>query len=411
MLTGSEVARLKIDDVKGDITTNWCGATTSIEMEEEAIVFGVGKNSRTVVGTCIGSELMSKLKLLMDPQVRKRAGILQSNKFVFASVGSDDHVSGTSEIRELCKEIGLQRPVGATSIRHYVATLFPRKYTLKDSEKSTYYGHFGHTEKINQTEYQCFPAVEEIKLVKKIRTIIHEDSSNIAPTSSTATVLAETNNTPMELTHDNQHNYYTDKLVKSPIEQKNSQHSSMQRSPEASISLCRNNSASSCDEIQLHVKPSSSRKLNFSNNINMYDHTAEQKDSDGFFQPENDELNETCSESPVLKKSRQTLKLQPDESSSESSDEVVSKKRKKMYRKWSTADSKKIKAQFKKCIRTKVFKKPSYGELKTFVKTNKLDFFVDRKMTPQKCTELLRKLYNENRLYKEKVQTFEGGSY
>jgi len=410
------VARLTLKDVEEDLETDWGEAIASQGNVNEKIVFATGKNSRTVVGTCIGPELIPKLKLLTNSLVRKRAGVVESNKFVFASLGSDEHVSGTSEIRNVCKEAGLETPIPATKVRHYIATNFPKTFPLKESEKPTYYEHFGHSERINKNNYQCFPALEEINLVKKIRTLIHH------PSRTTSSFYMNDDNDLEEYTlnesfHLGEQNTDTtsskDMLLETP-KRRTKRHLPTPKVQDTPTNILQKEPISvdsSNDKLRpstTFLMPSTSRKLEFNISHTSNDHptnkysSMHRRSSDDLIQqPENSSI-ESDSESPIQKK----RKLDSDENSF--TDTGVIKKHKKTYRKWSDEDNRKIRQHFKSHIQNKVFRKPSTCELKMFVKNNKLSFFSDCGLTPQKCTELMRKLYNENKLHRENILKFEG---
>ena len=139
---------------------------------------------------------MPKMILFIDMDVRTRAGVLPTGvlqvcgsrcatSYVFSSIGSDDHVSGTSEIRHMCAAAGLEKGITATDIRHYVSSAFHRKFTLKDLERKTYYEHFGHSSDINEGHYQTYPAELEMKLVKQIRRLLHSQQSSSSVVNGT----------------------------------------------------------------------------------------------------------------------------------------------------------------------------------------------------------------------------------
>lgn len=72
---------------------------------------------------------------------------------------------------------------------------------------------------------------------------------------------------------------------------------------------------------------------------------------------------------------------------------------------WSNRDNQKIKAHFKNFIEKMKCKKPSNDQLKKFVRENSLDYIPKSEAdTPSRSHQLLRKLYNEQRLYKERIE-------
>ena len=88
----------------------------------------------------------------MDEEIRKSCGVALGNKYVFTyGRGTDSHVKGTHEIREVCKIGGLKK-VGATLERKRQA----RKYARENSQanKKKLLNHWAHSEEMNLNKYQ-----------------------------------------------------------------------------------------------------------------------------------------------------------------------------------------------------------------------------------------------------------------
>ena len=90
------------------------------------ITYMPGKGNKHLVPILFPPYTVPALKELADPEVRKGAGILESNQFLFASTqGSEIHVPGWHLLKDVCKNVTLQNPdiIEATSQRHQVNTL------------------------------------------------------------------------------------------------------------------------------------------------------------------------------------------------------------------------------------------------------------------------------------------------
>lgn len=163
---GGEVSQLKVNDVKEGFEGVW---NTRTEKEfpcpnEDIMCMVPGKNSSTLVGIGIEQELSKKLKILVNKKVRKNAGVHLHNPYVFPSLkGSLQHVSGNHEVSQMCRDVNLKKTITATEMRHYVATMVPRRYTFSGREQEIYLEHFGHSSEINAHVYRCPPTQEALK--------------------------------------------------------------------------------------------------------------------------------------------------------------------------------------------------------------------------------------------------------
>lgn len=335
---------------------------------QETLVYTTGKNSRTLVPVSISGSLVPILSLFVHQEVRKIAGVPPSNMYIFPSTQSDDHVSGTNEIGDVCNTLELSSTLTATAIRHYVSSKFHDTQTLSESQKALYFKHFGHHEKINSTIYQANQCSEEKSIASKIRKVVRNDTEpNSMTESGSSSLLRDKTGTWSK-----NKIYNKEKTILSPIEEDQQ--------------FVDNHN----EEIVTPVKP-----------------TQQCSPSTSWFP----------SSSTKKRVIKSKIKLFPVVSSSEGSEsesddtiKVVNKSKEKAtnckYKRWSASDNAKIKSAFKGCIQTTKFTKPTREHLRKFVRENSFNFMSSvNDDTPEKERKLMRKLYNEQKLYKEKIKS------
>lgn len=72
-------------------------------------MYMTGKGNRHLVPILLPPDTVLDLKKLADPELRKKGGVLQSNKFLFASIQvSEIPVSGCHVLKDVCKNVTLQ---------------------------------------------------------------------------------------------------------------------------------------------------------------------------------------------------------------------------------------------------------------------------------------------------------------
>ena len=72
------------------------------------VCFQSGKGVGMLVPIDETRDIEPALNILADPKIGACVGVWQKNVFLFANVASDDHSSGTNDIRRICKEAGVQ---------------------------------------------------------------------------------------------------------------------------------------------------------------------------------------------------------------------------------------------------------------------------------------------------------------
>ena len=97
------------------------------------------------------------MRKLADPVIRKEAGVLENNIFLFASTQmSELNVFGWHALKDVCKDLNLINPrlINATNNRHRVSTIYAT-LDLPQQEKQLFYTHMGHSEEMNREVYQA----------------------------------------------------------------------------------------------------------------------------------------------------------------------------------------------------------------------------------------------------------------
>ena len=104
---------------------------------------------------------------LADSNVREKAGVSNSNRFLFEhSDKSQDGSIGYNEIRNLCKQIGIE-VITVTGMRYRAWTAF---WSMDVSAEDIDYfmEHVGHHRNIDKNIYSCPPALRVMQTVTPI---------------------------------------------------------------------------------------------------------------------------------------------------------------------------------------------------------------------------------------------------
>lgn len=130
-------------------------------LEKYKLAYLCGKG-KSVVPLLIPSDSLKAIDLLCDEDFRMTAGVNADNTFVFPATRDRKYnVTGSCDISSIMTKVGLDKPVTATQMRHFIST----KYSYEHSSKEDLYYfslHFGHDREINQKIYQCPLSVQEI---------------------------------------------------------------------------------------------------------------------------------------------------------------------------------------------------------------------------------------------------------
>ena len=170
---GGEPSRLVLSEWKDADNNEWIGDVQSVKDPLEKHLLGryklayqPGKRDK-LVPLLIIDDCWKALNLLCDPDIRKQASVDENNKYVFPNTQlSPLHVTGWHAVKKCCELAGLDNHVTATSVRHYVATIYA-SFEVPEADRKIFFNHLGHSESINLNVYQSPPAVKEVTKVGK----------------------------------------------------------------------------------------------------------------------------------------------------------------------------------------------------------------------------------------------------
>ena len=154
-IRSGEPVRLTLDQWKEAVNGEWVDSADEALQDDMLITYQTGKGADHLVPVMFPKETMAAMKFLTDINVRKEAGVRQSNCYVFASTKqSDGHASGWHCINDILIRLNKKGVINATKNRHRIASLLA-KMQLSDQEKELIYSHFGHSESMNKNRYQA----------------------------------------------------------------------------------------------------------------------------------------------------------------------------------------------------------------------------------------------------------------
>ena len=161
---GGEPARLLLREWVEADEGAWLDEQRMDDMLDEAdmnekikITYQSGKGVNHLVPVMIPHDTVYAMKILSNVEVRKNAGILESNIYIFASTqGSAKHCSGWHSLDNICEKLPIieRSRVTGTTNRHRLSTLIAG-LDLTEIEKDLAYKHFGHSKEMNERVYQA----------------------------------------------------------------------------------------------------------------------------------------------------------------------------------------------------------------------------------------------------------------
>lgn len=115
------------------------------------LTYLIGKGNH-LVPILFPEDTHKALKFLSDEGIRRKAGVLATNKYVFPStMSSERYCSGWHAVDSVCKKLNLtnRSKINATKNRHRVSTLYSIM-DLPPETRSSFYDHMGHTETMSK---------------------------------------------------------------------------------------------------------------------------------------------------------------------------------------------------------------------------------------------------------------------
>lgn len=160
--------------MRGNTSTTWKSCTVQVfhiliqSAQLFAVSFLSGKGNK-LISTLVPKDLVDGLNLLIDPNIRKRAGVAPENEFIFPSTHlSSNHSHGWHAVRDVCIAAGVSpERINATKQRARVSTLYAGQ-DVRQEKRQLFYSHMGHNSEVNIGTYQRPPAVDTIVHLGKV---------------------------------------------------------------------------------------------------------------------------------------------------------------------------------------------------------------------------------------------------
>ena len=134
------------------------------------IMYMTGKGNH-LVPCLVALDCVSGLNLLVDDQIHKGAGVLESNPYLFPSTEySEAHVLGWNCIRHICDKANIRNPqINATNQHCRISTMYAA-LDVPQEEHSYFYKHMGHCQSVNEGTYQRpLPVMAILKVGKHLQ--------------------------------------------------------------------------------------------------------------------------------------------------------------------------------------------------------------------------------------------------
>ena len=154
---GGEPVRLQVQQWKEALNGEWVDNDMEEEEEtdDELVTYQTGKGANHLVPVFFPPVTHTAMKYLTDKEIRRNAGVLCTNEYIFASTqNSASHASGWHSINSILERLQIKGAINATQNRHRVASLLSH-LKLTEKEKELIYKHFGHSKNINENVYQA----------------------------------------------------------------------------------------------------------------------------------------------------------------------------------------------------------------------------------------------------------------
>ena len=164
---GGEPSRLVIQQWEEALRGEWidsCDLPDDFESGSTLITFQTGKGNHHLVPVIFPAETLNAVKYLADPEIRRNASVLPSNKYLFPSTqNGKGHAVGWHSINDILQKLSMKGAINATRNRHRVASLLA-KLSLTEKEKDLVYKHFGHSEAVNEGVYQAAGGSQQLNI-------------------------------------------------------------------------------------------------------------------------------------------------------------------------------------------------------------------------------------------------------
>ncbi|XP_060081429.1 uncharacterized protein LOC132560770 [Ylistrum balloti] len=139
-----------------------------------------GKRGRQVPVILTG-DMTKALELLVDPDIRVKAGIVPENRYCFPmSRGSIFNIRGCDALADTVKEAGLKNPGSfrSTNLRKYIATV-SQVLNMKEHEIEWLAAHLGHDIKVHRSYYRLQEQHLELAKISKLLFAVDQGKAHL----------------------------------------------------------------------------------------------------------------------------------------------------------------------------------------------------------------------------------------
>ena len=172
---GEEGSRILETEWQDAIDSVWLPKENIEVIEDEAEKFLAGQfklaylhgKGKKYVPLLIPLDLIEPVNLLR--RFRQLYGVAKTNKFLFATKGSQSHASGWHSVRDVSKAANVS--INATRNRHRISTIYAGLH-MNPGDQKIFYDHMGHDANINKENYQCPAGVNKLRVMGQFLTSI-----------------------------------------------------------------------------------------------------------------------------------------------------------------------------------------------------------------------------------------------
>ena len=163
---GGEPVHLTIKQWEEAVNGEWVDEVGESPYEM-LVTYQTGKGADHLVPVMFPVETLQAMRYLTNENVRREAGVLPTNNYVFPSLKkSGGHASGWHSINYILKKLCMKGVINATLNRHRVTSLLA-KLQLSEKENELIFKHFGHSENMNKNKYQAAAGSLQLKTMGK----------------------------------------------------------------------------------------------------------------------------------------------------------------------------------------------------------------------------------------------------
>ncbi len=148
---GGEPCRMTLDHWLD--RRKWRHQKDELFFKDMELTYVTGKGNH-LVSVIFPKDTIKPMDILTDTCVREKAMILPSNKFIFASSTSNDHMGGWESTCKIVQQSGVDgTSINATNNRGRISTIYA-SLDVPKRERELFFKHMGHGPDVNEGIYQ-----------------------------------------------------------------------------------------------------------------------------------------------------------------------------------------------------------------------------------------------------------------